>query len=96
MALLSELSYLILARTHARTLDMFLQDLENGSMELDCGPQDIGRIRQLMSRYANLPLSLPDAAAIACAERNGGLVLSFDRDFWIVSGEGTITVVPPR
>jgi hypothetical protein len=36
-----------------------------------------------------------DAAVIACAERSGGRVLTFDlRDFGVVAAEGTITVLP--
>jgi hypothetical protein len=39
-------------------------------------------------------LGAADAAVVACAERNGGRVLTVDRDFGVVAGEGTITVLP--
>ena len=48
-----------------------------------------------MERYADLPLGFADAAVIACAERNGGRVMTFDRsDFDVVAAEGPITIVP--
>jgi len=62
---------------------------------LDCGESDLGRARQLLGRYADLALGFVDAAVIACAERNGGRVLTFDlRDFGVVAAEGTITILP--
>lgn len=49
----------------------------------------------LVRRYADLELGLVDAAVIACAERNGGRVLTLDlRHFGVVAREGTITIVP--
>ena len=57
----------------------FLRGLERGQTLLDCGDRDLPRIRQLMARYADLPLRFGDAAVVACAERNGGVILSFDR-----------------
>ena len=48
-----------------------------------------------MTRYAELPLGFPDAAVIACAERNGGTVLTFDRDgLGTVSRDLPITLIP--
>jgi predicted nucleic acid-binding protein len=55
----------------------------------------IARVRLLMRRYADLSLGVVDAAVIACAERSGGRVMTFDlRDFGVVAAEGTITIVP--
>jgi uncharacterized protein len=46
-------------------------------------------------RYPDLELGFTDAAVIACAERNGGKVLTFDRrDFDVVAREGRITILP--
>jgi predicted nucleic acid-binding protein len=39
-------------------------------------------------------LGATDAAVVACAERTGGRVLTVDRDFAVVAGAGTITVLP--
>ena len=56
---------------------------------------DFARIRELVGRYADLPLGFADASVIACAERNGGRVLTFDaRDFGVVAREGTIQPLP--
>ena len=62
---------------------------------LDCGDLDPPRIRELMARFSDLHLGYADAAVIACAERNGGRVLTFDRrDFDVVARDVPITVVP--
>ena len=76
-------------------LDAFLADVQTGAYSLDCGEDDFARIRELLGRYADLDLGFTDAAVIACAERNGGRVLTFDRrDFDVVAREGRITVIP--
>ncbi|TMK91797.1 MAG: PIN domain-containing protein [Actinobacteria bacterium] len=73
----------------------FLEGIETGETLLDCGDLDLPRIRALMTRYAELPLGFPDAAVIACAERNGGTVLTFDRDgLGTVSRDLPITLIP--
>ena len=94
-ATLGEVSYLVEERLGVGVLDLLLDDLESGAFTLDCGEDDLGRTRQLVGRYADLPLGYVDAAVIACAERSGGRVLTFDRrDFSVVAAEGTITVIP--
>jgi uncharacterized protein len=93
-AILAEICYLIEARLPG-ALGPFLADLETGAYSLDCGEEDFARIRELVTRYADLPLGFSDAAVIACAERSGGLVLTFDaRDFGVVAREGTIQPTP--
>jgi predicted nucleic acid-binding protein len=63
--------------------------------ELDCGDDDIPRIRGLASRYEDLPLGFADASVVACAERNGGRVVTLDdRDFAVVAREEAIVVLP--
>ena len=94
-AILGELGYLIANRGTPAALDTLLQDLADGTYALDSGVDDIGRVRTLVRRYADLPLGLVDAVVIACAERNGGRVATLDlRHFGVVAREGTITVVP--
>ena len=94
-AILSELAYLIERRLGQHTMDAVLADLESGAYTLDCGDEDIRRIRELARRYADLRLGVADAAVVACAERNGGRVLSLDaRDLRVVEREGRITVLP--
>lgn len=78
------------AVTHA-----FLDDLESGAWIVDYSSTRISRIRELIVRYSDLKLDLVDAAVIACAEDNGGRVLTLDlRDFLPVAREGSITVLP--
>lgn len=94
VAVLSEVSYFIELDQGGRRLALFVQDIIEGSIRLDCGEQDWPRVLQLVMRYADLPLGLADAAVIACAERHGGLVATLDyRHFGTVAGEGTIQIV---
>ena len=73
----------------------FLEGIQTGETLLDCGDLDLPRIKALMSRYAELPLGFADAAVVACAERNGGTVLTFDRDgLEAVSRDVPITLIP--
>ena len=50
-------------------------------------------MRQLVSRYADLPLGYADAAMIACAERRGRRVLTLGAHLDVVAKEGTFAVV---
>ena len=94
-ATLGEIAFLVEERLGIRVLDLLLGDLETGAYTLDCGEGDLARTRQLVARYADLSLGFVDAAVIACAERSGGRVMTFDlRDFGVVAAEGTITIVP--
>ena len=78
-------------RAGVRALGSFLENLDNGALLLDCGNSDFSRIRELVERYRNLPLGFADAAVIACAERRGKRVLTYDqRDFSVVAREGTL------
>lgn len=82
-------------RTNRARISRLLRALDDGSLQYDCGEQDYTRVDTLITRYEDLRLGLADAACIACAERNGGRVMSFDRrDFAVVAREGTITLVP--
>jgi uncharacterized protein len=76
--ILCETAYLLERRATADALDAFLGDLDRGIFTLDCGERDYGRIRELVRRYADLPLGMVDASVVACAERNGGQVLTLD------------------
>jgi uncharacterized protein len=93
--ILAEIAYLVEQRLGVDTLDLFLQDLESNAYSLECGPEDLPRIRVLIARYADLPLGFADASVVACAERGGGRVLTLDlRDFGVVGREGTIQILP--
>jgi len=94
-AVLGEVGHLAERRYGSRAIDAFLGDLESGALRLDCGERDVGRVRQLMSRYADLRLGVTDAFVAVCAERNGGRVLTLDRrHFDVLSRELALTVLP--
>lgn len=92
--ILGEAGYM-LDHLPAGALDAFLEDLDQGAYTLDCGDRDFSRIRELVHRYADMPLGFADASVISCAERNGGRVLTLDRrDFDVIAREGRVTIVP--
>lgn len=91
----AEIAYLIEHRLGARVLEASFSDLESRRFALECGEEDLGRVRELVGRYSDLPLGFADACAIACAERNGGRVLTLDlRHFGVVAGGGSIRMFP--
>jgi uncharacterized protein len=91
--ILGDVGY-ILGGLGGAALDAFLADLEDGRLTYEPGGDDFPRMRELISRYADLDLGLADAAVIACAERRGGRVLTTDRrDFRVVAGKGRIRLV---
>lgn len=92
--ILAEVAYLIEARLGARILDLWLDDLQSGAFLVDCGDRDVPRIRELVGRYADLPLGFADASVVACAERSGGRVLTLDRDFTVVSRDVPLRILP--
>jgi uncharacterized protein len=93
--ILGEVGYLIEHRLGPRVLDLFLTDLESGAFTIDCGDGDLGRIRELVARFTDLPLGFADAAVVAAAERFGHRVLTLDRrDFDVVVGAVPLTLLP--
>jgi predicted nucleic acid-binding protein len=86
----------VLARRLAPAASLtFLEGIQTGETLLDCGDLDLPRITALMTGYAELPLGFADAAVVACAERNGGTVLTFDRDgLEAISRDLPITLIP--
>ncbi len=94
VGILAEVTYLLESRMPT-VIDAFLGDVESGAFTQDCGGDRILRVRELIDRYQDLPLGFADATVIACAEQNGGLVLTLDRrDFGIVAREGKIQLAP--
>ncbi len=93
--ILAEIAYLVERELTLATLESFLTDLMDGPYTLDCGEQDLLRIRALVRRYADLPLGFADASVIAGAEHHGGRVLTLDlRHFGVVAREGRLIVLP--
>jgi predicted nucleic acid-binding protein len=95
VAILAEIGYVVERRLGDRALDAFLADVEEARYELDCGENDVSRVRELAKRYADLPLGLADASVVACAERNGRRVLTVDRrHFDVVGSDVGLNVLP--
>jgi predicted nucleic acid-binding protein len=93
--ILAEAGYMIEADLGPKVLRQFVEDADAGHYSLDCGKGDLRRISDLLGTFEDLRLGFSDACVIACAERNGGRVLTFDdRDFGPVARAGTITLVP--
>ena len=93
--ILAEVGFMVETRLGSDVLDVFLADIETGAFALDCDERDVPRIRELVRRYADLPLGTADASVVACGERSGGQILTFDvRDFSVVARDSPITVVP--
>jgi len=93
--ILAQIAYMVEERLGARALESLILDLESGGLALECGEEDLPRIRELVGRYEDLPLGFADASVISCAERNGGRVLTLDlRHFGVVAAEGHITLLP--
>ena len=89
------MTFLIEDRLGWQSLDAFLSNLADRALSLECGEDDLHRIRELATRYRDLPLGAADASVIACAERNGGRVLTLDRrDFDVVGREGKLVIEP--
>lgn len=94
-AILCELGYLLDREFGAAGVTALLADIESGAFVLECGGDDLPRIRELVTRYADLRLGYSDATVISCAERHWGRVLTFDlRHFGVVAREERIQLAP--
>jgi predicted nucleic acid-binding protein len=93
--ILAEAGYMIEADLGPAVLRQFVEDADAGHYRVDCGDGDLRRIVDLLETFEDLRLGFADACVIACAERNGGRVLTFDdRDFGPVARAGSIQLVP--
>ena len=90
---LAELAYLIETRAGAHVMDHILADAEVVAWVLAPPAPYLGRIRQLASPHADLPLGVLDASEAAVAEEHGGRLLSPNGPFQVVAAEGRIEVV---
>lgn len=94
-ATLAEIAYLVERRLSRRAMDAVLADLESGAFLLDCGDSDLPRVRELATRYEDLPLGTVDAAVIACAGRLSAPVMTLDRrDFDVVARDVPLAIRP--
>jgi predicted nucleic acid-binding protein len=94
-AILGELSYLVEARLGQRVMDAFLDDVISGGFVVDCGENELPRVKSLAVKYADLPLGFCDAAVAVCAHLHGKRIATLDvRDFSIVGKELHLEVLP--
>ena len=95
VGIVAEVDRVLTTRAPGGATTHLLGSLIDGSLLMDCGDQDPPRILELLGRYGDLHLGFADAAVIACAERNGGRVLTFDRStFEVVARDVPISLVP--
>lgn len=83
-AIMTEASYLIFQRGGRNAQRRFIEQYENGAFEIfELQVNHMPRIKQLMDKYADLPMDLADASLVVLAEYLGhGRILSTDqRDF---------------
>jgi uncharacterized protein len=94
--IMAEVAYLVEQRLGQHVLAGFLDDVLRQAYLVEFQEPDFLRIRQLIQRYADLPLGFADASVIACAERRRGPVLTFDfRHFSVVAREQTFEMFNP-
>lgn len=94
----TEAAYL-LSRGNPEARDALLAVIADGSVRLaELDADDIPRLRELMAKYADLPMDLADATLVRVAEREGiDTVLTFDRrDFKVyrAAGIGALKILP--
>jgi predicted nucleic acid-binding protein len=93
--ILSEAAYVLTRRAGEPAFVRFLDSVIEGSVLWHDGERELRRVRELMVRYASLPLGFADAAVIATAEANRAPVLTFDRrHFDVVAREVPISLLP--
>jgi len=80
----TETCHLLLNRLGVQAQLAFMRSFEGGAFEVVGNHSDqVGRLADLMTKYADLPMDLADASLVLLAERLGhGRILSTDqRDF---------------
>lgn len=95
----AEADYLILDRLGVDVELAFIDDLAQGTYEVQCLTRaDLQTARELVERYRDLRLGLADASLVVLADRNRSLrILSFDeRAFRTVKpiAGGSFTMLP--
>ena len=78
---ITETSYLLEKALGVPSQRRFIFALESDYIEIsDITKQNLGRIQQLINKYADLPMDLADASLVILAEKLGhGRILSTDR-----------------
>lgn len=90
---LDRITCVAIAAAGSRAARTFLRGLIDGETMLDFGDLDLPRIVELLVRYEEVPIDLASAAVVACAERHGGRVLSYDESLQVVARDGLIELL---
>ena len=94
LAILAEIDTILSGRS-VGAIAHVLGSVLDGSLLLDAGEGDLERIAVLLAGATAPRLSLADAAVVACAERNGGRILTFAPvQYERLASEGVVTLVP--
>ena len=95
VGIMAEIAYLVETRLGTRVFDLLLEDIEKQNFLLDCGLDTIAKVRQLASKYQDMPLGYSDATVIRCAMKLGAKVVSLDRrHFEVVQRELGFELLP--
>jgi uncharacterized protein len=94
-AILTEVDQALRSRPADPSCIPLLKGIQRGDTFLDCGDRDLPRVLELMVGFGEIALPLARAAVAACAERNGGSLLTFDRrTLGVLAPQIPITLVP--
>ena len=93
-AILTEVDAIVAPRS-AGAMAHVLGSILDGSLLLDPGEGDVERIATLLAEPGQPRLAFADAAVVACAERNGGRILTFaPTPYEQAVSEGLVALVP--
>jgi uncharacterized protein len=94
LAILAEVDAVLAARS-VGAMAHVLGSAIDGSLLVDPGEHDIERVASLLAAAAQPRLTYADAAVVACAERNGGRILTFaPAPYGALASEGLLSLVP--
>jgi predicted nucleic acid-binding protein len=95
LAILAEVDAVLAGRTQG-AMQHVLASVTDGSLLVDAADEDLGRMAELVGpATGGQGLAVADAAVIACAERNGGRVLTFVPGPYLpFARQGVLTLVP--
>jgi predicted nucleic acid-binding protein len=94
LAILADVDAVLAARS-VGAMAHVLGSAIDGSLLVDPGDHDIERIAELLALSTRPRLTFADAAVVACAERNGGRVLTFaPAPYDPLARDGVLALVP--
>lgn len=94
IAILCEVTYMLQRTLGSSSVLTVLNDIAKGAFSLGLGERDLPRVMALVETFADLPLGFADASVVACAERRGERVLTYDmKHFFTVARSCPIEIV---